>query len=401
MRWWSLLMALAGAAVLVFATVPPGLGVVSAVVIAAGVAGAGRGAAPLWRLAPGHGLVAMVLAYEVLVGCARCSLPAAETRLFFGVPTALLGLVAHGLALGLAFSTRGGPLLSTALAGASLGLGLRLWLGGWWCPVCLAGHAAMLGLVMTQLCFHRPWPARARWLGLLTLALVVAAAVALWPAPKAERKPLKDLLPGLEEGLGRRPPSRLVQAGLLPWTSATGEGATAASTASLDRDVRWGAATAALQWRLTLDPDCHRCVASWQAVSRGASAAVARGELAVSVALVYNSDPQQTLATLAYAGALRDDESLRVVLDELLAEGRLHGMPADLVRSLPASLRARELVAIVRQREADLTALLEQAEARVHDWGSPRLQAARGGTTYFEASRSIDGADVQRALAGR
>lgn len=377
-----------------------------------------------------HALAVLVLLISSFDLCAsRCGSLSAYGQIFGLLPTAGLGLLAHGLALATIraerigfLSGRWSELLIAACIGASLFFALILLSHGTWCASCVAVH----GLMALQACemFVERRDTRERiMLAATTLAMAGLCNAAFHHrlVPAVSDDP-RELLAYLRSSWSATlPPAQVRQrttADLLAdqeplrtdQTLAAGadpvpERPSAAPVTPREHDLRpaaaanrWGRADAPVTLLIITDPTCPHCRHQWREL-RHLTDMVEQGRLQIRLLLVYSDDAGQAMASMAYAAGIDGEQALLDVLDSFYGHQRPLVTQAEAVQALPASYGYERVVARLGSHEETVTDLLSDAvrlRAQLGVVGEPALLLLRSGQT--QVLRRFDGSTLASIL---
>lgn len=336
------LAALLGMAVLVLAPGQPWewIGVVAAAVAVAWRVGTSPSPGP-------HAVAAAWLATGWLHPCADRCADAAASTLASGIPTAVVGAVAHGIVALLWLLPAAGAWAgrcSLLLVGATSYFALRLAVDGTWCLSCVAVH----GLMAAQAVAHARrsgvsvgW--QAGWRGaFLVLAGAAGAMAAHLVAPV--RPETVTLAP----------------------IAAPGPGAVPAPRAGRERPERIGRPDAPWTLEVAFDPMCEACADQMEEVL-ALLPETAAGRLTIRLLPVSRSSEGDMAAGAIIAAGFGSEADLLAAATAWFRRGEQISTHADPLLAFPAAVRARLL-----ENRAAVEAVLTEAR---------RVRAGRSAST--------------------
>jgi hypothetical protein len=342
-----------------------------------------------------------------------------------GLPTAVAALLLHGLLVAILRTERwwqartpwlGDAAIASACGASGFFLSVMLATGAW-CSAC-AGIHALMAVQAVDLLHARRGPAR-----VAAVALLLAAAGAVnalyhhraaiivgddsqellsylrsaWTAPDPPQQ-VVPLAPdpaavrrdgqAVAQQLGLGDPARPAAAvPLAPPTPPAPAGLLDADHPPVLRPLaeadRWGADTAPIVLFISLDPGCPVCAQQFRQLLELEDLVEAH-RLQVRFLLSYRQDASQAAASLAYLAGLIDERLLITALTAFYDHQHDLLLAADALAVLPPALPPTQAVALLRQHQGDISALLADARRtseRLGGTGEPALWLLAAGTS--------------------
>ena len=370
------------------------------------------------------------------------SLPSAVLFGIGAVPTGVLGIAVHVLAITAIFAQRrmrpDQPLIADVISAIAIGgsvfYGGVLILHGSWCGACVAVHALM-AVQLVELLVHRV--AGVQRVAIIATALAGAGILnavyhhrdipvttndpdALlayqrsgWTSPMPPRPIIQDTVEARATSVDISTAASASPVQTAPFTNPPVEEirresprnsspvAPGPDESRLVGDAnRWGSPSARIALIASLNPGCPNCAALFPEILKLRDL-VEKQIIQVRFLLCYDHEggADHAMASFSYAAGLTSD---RAMLDTLDAFFRNQGKiltPADAVQVLPVGFPRDRAMSVLKSRQVDISALLADANRRKQSLGStgdPTIWVQVAGRD--KPSRKFEGATMAEVL---